>query len=207
MMKNYLLFVMLIASCQLFSQEIYLNTGKNFTKYNYKNGFGQADPDLQSGTGNFYEIGFNKPLPNKHMLYSYGLSLNEYNALGGNVANSYSWETKYLGLKAGLGFSFFPMDDLHKLNFLVQAGILGETIIYGKQKMDGAFYDLVHQKEFSGVVVEPSMGLQVKYRVPSFGSLSVGYNLGQTYNVSNSTTEKISFMTHQLQLGVHFPIN
>lgn len=206
MIKNYLLCVVLIASCQLFSQEIYLNTGKNFTKYNYTSGFGQSDPDLQSGTGNFYEIGFSKPLLNTHMLYSYGLSLNEYNALGGNVANSYSWETKYLGVKAGLAFSLFPMDDFHKLNFLLQAGILGETIIYGKQKIDGAYYDLVHQKEFSGLVVEPSIGFQVKYHVPTVGFLSIGYNYGQTLNLSNSTTEKTSFMTHQLQLGVHFPI-
>ena len=206
MMKNYLLFVILITSCQLFSQEIFLNTGKNFTKYDYKNGFGQSDPDLQSGTGNFYEIGFNKPILNKHLLYSYGLSLTEYNALGGNVANSYSWETKYLGVKAGLAFSLFPMDDFHKLNFLLQAGILGETIIYGKQKIDGAYYDLVHQKEFTGLVVESSIGFQVKYRVPSLGFLSIGYNYGQTLNISNSTTEKISFMTHQLQLGVNFPI-
>lgn len=206
MIKNYVLFVMLIVSCQLFSQEIFLKTGNNFTKYNYKNGFVQSDPDLQSGTGNFYEIGFSKPLPNKHMLYSYGLSLNEYNASGGNVANFYSWETKYLGVKAGLGFSLFPMDNVHKLNFLVQAGILGETIIYGKQKMDGVNYDLVHQKEFSGVVVEPSVGFYAKYRVPSFGFLSVGYNYGHTLNISNSTTEKLSFMTHQLQLGIYFTI-
>jgi hypothetical protein len=62
MMKNYLLFTTLFLSCQLFSQEIYLNTGKNFTKYTFKDLSGQLNNNLQSGTGNFYEIGFTKPL-------------------------------------------------------------------------------------------------------------------------------------------------
>ena len=190
-------------------QEIYLNTGKNFTKYDYKNSFGQSNPNLQSGSGNFYEIGLIKPLVREHFLYSVGLSLNEYNAVGGNVANTYSWDTKYLGIKGGLAYSFFPMGDDpdHNLDFLVHAGILGESIIYGKQKIDGVYYDLVHQEEFSGIVLEASIGCQFKYQIPSFGFLSIGYNFGQTTNISKSTEEKLSFITHQLQLGVHFPIN
>lgn len=205
-MKNYLTIILVIVSCQLYSQEIFLNTGKNFTKYNYTNGSEEADPVLQSGTGNFYEIGFSKLFPNNQSFYSLGLALNEYNALGGNLANSYSWDTKYLGIKAGLGFSFFPVDDYNNLNFVLQAGFLGQSIIYGKQNIDDVHYDLVRQKEFSGIVVEPSIGFSAKYRINSFGFLSVGYNFGQTLNISNTTKEKVSFMTHQIQLGVYFPI-
>lgn len=208
MMKNYFLFFIFITSCSLFSQEIYLNSGKNFTQYYYKNSELQSNPNLQSGTGNFYEIGLAKPFISKHFLYSFGLTLNEFNALGGSTANSYRWDTQYLGIKAGFAYSLFSKDRTAKrnFNFSLHAGLSGMTIIYGKQEMDGIYYDLIHNKEFSGVVVESSLGFQIKYAIPNSGFLSIGYGFGQTINISNTTDEKISFITQQIRLGIHFPI-
>jgi len=207
-MKNYLFLFILIATSQVFSQEVYLNTGKNFTKYIYKNSLGQSNSNLQSGTGNFYEVGLTKPFTKKNMLYSFGLSLNEYNAIGGIASSSYRWDTKYLGVQGGLSYSFFPYSTGSKnnLDFLIKTGLKGATIIYGKQEIDGIYYDLVHQKEFSGIVLEPSIGFQVKYHILSFGFLSIGYNFCKSLNISNTTEEKLSFNTHQIQLGFHFPI-
>ncbi len=205
MMKNYLLLVLLITSFQLFSQEVYLNTGKNFTNYIYKNSFGQSNSKLQTGTGNFYAIGLTLPFKNKKILYSYGLSLNEYNAIGGDTANSYRWDAKYLGITGGLSYSFYPVNK--DVIFLLNLGLNGSTILYGKQEINGAYYDLGHQKEFSGLTLGSSVGLQVKYPIPSFGYLSLAYNLCQSINLSNTSKEKVSFLTNQIQLGFHFPIN
>lgn len=209
MIKNYFLLVFLMVSCQLFSQEIYLNTGKNFTKYNYKNALGQTISNIQSGTGNYYEVGVAIPFTNKHFIYSAGLSLNDYNAIGGNSAISYRWNTKYLGIKGGLGYSFFPNEynGGQNLNLVLNMGLTGASIIYGKQEIDGVYYDLVHNEEFSGVVLEPSLGFQIKYSIPSFGFLSLGYDFSHSMNVSNRSEEKLSFSTHQIGLGFHFPIN
>jgi hypothetical protein len=209
MIKNYFLLLFLIVSCQLFSQEVYLNIGKNFTKYEYKNSDGQLNANLQSGTGNFYEVGLTKPFTDDHFIYSAGLSLNDYNAIGGNSANSYRWDTKYLGLNGGLAYSFFPngFDEDQNLNLVLNAGLKGQFIIYGKQEIDGVYYDLVHNEEFSGLIVEPSIGFQVKYFISSFGFLSLGYNYCIGINVSNTSEEKLSFNTHQIGLGFHFPLN
>ena len=209
MIKNYFLLIFLIVSCQVFSQEIYLNIGKNFTKYEYKDSYGKSNPNLQSGTGNFYEVGVAIPFTNQHFIYSAGLSLNDYNAIGGNSASSYRWDTKYLGLKGGLAYSLLPIDDNpdRKLNFVLNGGVGIMSIIYGKQEIDGVYYDLVHNEEFSGVVLEPSIGFQVKYSIPSFGFLSLGYDFCHSMNVSNRSEEKLSFNTHQIGLGLHFPLN
>lgn len=209
MIKNYFLFLFLVVYCQVFSQEVFLNTGKNFTKYGYKNSNGQSNRNLQSGTGNFYEVGLTKPFKDEHFIYSAGLSLNDYNAIGGNKANAYRWETKYLGLKGGLAYSFFPFEysSVNNLDILLNAGIKGQFIIYGKQEIDDRYYDLVHNEEFSGLIVEPSIGFQVKYFISSFGFLSLGYNYCFGINVSNISEEKLSFYTHQIGLGFHFPIN
>jgi hypothetical protein len=205
MIKKYLLVIILITSCQLFSQEIFLNTGKNLTKYNYKNSVASTS-NIGKGTGNFYEIGIAKPFINENFLYSLGVSLNEYNAVRSNSANSYSWNTQYLGLKGGFSYSFFPngANSSRNLNVLLRAGLSGMSIIYGQQDTDGSYYDLMHEKEFSGIVVGSSVGLQVKHAVSSFGFLSLGYDYGQTYNLSNTTDETISFASHKIHLGIHF---
>jgi hypothetical protein len=208
MIKNYLLFTLLIATCQIFSQEVYLNSGKNFTAYRYKTPLGQSNSTLQSGTGSFYEIGLTKPIMYKNLFYSFGLSLNEYNAIGGNSANSYRWDTRYLGIQGGLSYSFFPhnLKSKDNLDFLIGIRLNTSTIIYGKQEVDGVYYDLINQREFSGILLEPAIGFKLKYHIPSFGALSIGYSFGKSFNISNTTEEKLSFNTNQIGLGFHFTI-
>ena len=213
MIKNYfLLFIVLITS-NVFSQEIYFKTGKNYTKYIYRDSNLQSNPNLQSGTGSFYEIGFMKPLTNKKIFYSLGLSLNDYNALGGNTANSYRWDTQYLGLQAGLLYHFYTCKNNSKNNsknnidFFVKTALNTSSMIYGKEELNGTYYDLMDQKEFRGILLESSLGLMVKYQIPSFGAISLGYDFGQTINVTNNSKEKLSFNTNQLELGIHFNIN
>lgn len=208
-MKNYLLLLFLLATGSIFSQEVYFATGKNYTKYIYKDANLQKNPNLQSGTGSFYEVGFMEPFVNKNIFYSVGLSLNDYNAVGGNTANSYRWDTQYLGLHGGLLYNFYSYttQSNNTFDFLVKTGVNASTIVYGKQEVNGVYYDLIHQKEFSGMVLESSVGLMAKYSIPSFGGLSLGYNFCQSINVSNSSKEKLSFNTNQLELGIHFNIN
>lgn len=203
MIKNYLLLIAFFSITHLFSQEIYLNSGNNFTKYIYKDSSGQSASGIQSGTGNFYEIGFAKPFFKNNMYYSAGISWNEYNAIGNNSVSTYNWNTKYMGIDGGLSYSFFPNRDL---DFLIKAGLNAATIIYGKQEIDGVYYDLMDEKEFSGIIVKPSIGFQIKYHFSSFGFVSTGYNFSKSINITNTTDEKLSFNTNQIQLGIHFSI-
>jgi hypothetical protein len=205
MIKKYLFFLALITSYQVFSQEVYIRPGKNYTKYNYKNALLQSSSNLQSGTGNSYVVGIIKPFVNKHVLYDLGISLNEYNAVGGTSATSYRWDTQYLGASANIYYSFFP--NSKNINLLFNCGLGGSTIIYGKQEIDGIYYDLAHQKEFSGIWIGSLAGIQVKYQIVSFGYLSLDYSVIQNLNVSNTTKEKVSFSTQQIALGFYFPIN
>ena len=39
-------------------QEVYLNVGRNFTTYDYTNTQGDENPNLESSSGNFYEVGY-----------------------------------------------------------------------------------------------------------------------------------------------------
>lgn len=204
MKKIFLLLVMVCSFDSMFSQEVYFYTGKNFTTYDYKTSTGALSPNLKSGTGNFYELGISNPLENEQFSYSLALALNEYNSVGGNSANSYSWNTEYLGAQGVLSYSL-----LYRSNFdiLPKIGINMATLISGKQNIDGTYYDLTKEKEFSGLVLTPSLGVQLKYNLSDYGYISLGYSYCKGVNVTNSTDQKLSFLTHQLQFGIHYSIN
>ena len=182
------------------SQEIYLQTGKNFTNYDYKSDT-SSSPSLQSGTGNFYEIGYRIILNNEKLKYAIGLNLNEYNAIGGNTVSSYSWNTQYLGVQNTFSIAFLKASGLE---VSANAGLGINTLIYGKQNINGQYLDLSSQKEFSGLWIAPKLGLQASYNVNNDINLSLGYGYSKSFNLSNSTAEKLSFNNNQIQFGVNF---
>nr|WP_314836718.1 hypothetical protein [uncultured Flavobacterium sp.] len=201
-MKKLLLVLTIICSFQnIHSQEIYCFTGKNYTNYDYKDATGISNPNLQTGSGNFYEMGYAMPLGNEKISYSIGLNLNEYNAIGGNTVNSYSWNTQYLGVKSSISYSLF---DRSSFDVAISGGLTFATLIYGKQEINGTFIDLMSQKEFTGFIVQPFLGFQTRYNILQDGYLSFGYNFSKSFNVTNSTNEKLSFNNSQLQFGIHF---
>lgn len=194
--------MVIIGSLQnVHSQEIYFYSGKNYTNYDYKDNTGISNPSLQTGSGDFYEIGYAMPLGYEIISYAIGLNLNEYNAIGGNTVNSYSWNTQYLGVKNSISYSLF---DRSAFDIALSGGLTLATLLYGKQEIDGTFLDLLSQKEFSGLIVQPFVGFQARYYVLNDGYLSFGYNFSKSFNVTNSTNEKLSFNNSQLQFGIHF---
>jgi hypothetical protein len=200
-MRKLLLLVVFVCSIQnMHSQEIYLHMGKNFTQYDYKSG-NDSSPSLQAGSGNFYEIGYVMTLNNEKLKYAVGLSLNEYNALGGDINSSYSWNTQYMGIENTFSIAFVNWNGLQAS---ANGGVGIATLIYGKQNLNGQYLDLSSQKEFSGIWIAPRLGLTASYNVDNDIYLSLGYAYSKSFNVSNSNDEKLSFNNNQIQFGVHF---
>lgn len=187
------------------AQEVYFYTGKNFTVYDYKNSNGTSNPNLKNGTGNFYELGYTHPLSKEKINIHLGLALNEYNSVGGNNTNSYNWDTQYLGIQSRLSYSLLHRRSSYGI--IPHIGINSGTIISGKQTINGTYFDLTKEKEFSGLVVTPTLGLQVKYNLAAAGYISFGYNYCKGINLTNSTEQKLGFTTHQLQFGIHYSID
>ena len=209
MIKKYSLLFLVFVSVKLFSQEIYFTTGKNYTKYSHKDANNQTDASIQKGSGNFYEMGFSKPLSIKNLFYKVGVAFNEYNALGSSLNSSYRWETQYLGAQGGLDYVLPTNTSAPKkgLAIVIGTALNLATIVYGKQEINGSYYNLMKQKEFSGLLLEPSIGLAAKYHFSSFGAISLGYNYCHSINITNDSDEKLSFNTNQLKLSLCFKID
>ena len=187
-----------------YSQEVYFLTGSNFTNYNFNNSNESIATPLQSGTGSTFEMGYSRPLKNNRFSHTVAVNLNEYNALASSMANSYKWDTKYLGVTNALNYTV-PLSKNFKLQF--KAGLNLSTIIYGKQKINGVIYDLKSQDEFSGLIFIPDTGVQLKYKLNEFGYLSFGYGLSRSLILFNNSQEKLTISTNQILFGIHFNIN
>ena len=204
MRKLSLLIIVFFAFTNCYSQEVYFLTGSNFTKYNFKSSNQTMTTELQCGTGSNYEIGYYFPLKSDEFSYSAGITLNELNAVAGSSANNYQWNTKYLGGQSALNYTYSITD---AFQIALKGGINLSKIVYGKQNINGVIYDLTNQKEFSGIYFSYFAGVHANYKFNNLGYLSFGYGILNGMNTSNSTQEKLSFNTQQIQFGIHFNIN
>lgn len=212
MMQRVMLILVLLVSQSLFSQELFFNLGSNSTVYNYKNSLGQSNPNLRSSTGSFYEFGYEflfggaSSSMESNFSYAASLTLNQFNAKGGDFNNTYSWNTSYLGIQnAVLG----TVVRSSKNTFVVKlkAGLNTSTIVKGEQTLNNVVYDIKNHSEFKGLLVQPMGGVDLRLELTEAILLSAGYNYSKAFNVSNKSSEKLGFSTHQIQLGLHYNIN
>ena len=184
-----------------FSQEIYLKTGKNFTSYDYKDSTVKTNSDIKSISGSTYELGYQYGI-NDRVFYSGSLTWNQYNAKGSNGVSLYAWNTNYVGIQNAI--SYTVLKTRNELEIKFKAGINTSLIINGEQLLNNRYYDLTQYDEFKGLIIQPLIGMQVKYLVTDYISLSLNYMLSKS--LPKTGTESLSFGTNQMQLGLHFPL-
>lgn len=203
MRKLILLLTLIPLITTSYAQRAYFTTGTNFSMFNFDSPMAMTTP-LKSGTGATFEMGMSKVLKSESLSYTIGLNLNEYNSVAGDFANSYTWNTKYMGVNNSIDYSIGLFG---KFRMMLQGGLNLSTIVYGKQSINGAYFDLIKQKEFSGLNIAPFAHLSIQLPIQDLGFLSVGYGINKSFFPMNSSQEKLSITTNQLRFGIHFNIN
>jgi len=186
-----------------YSQEAYFSMGRNFTTYDYTNSEGNSNDNVKGSSGAAYELGYVFSLGDKLGLAA-GLTLNEFNATGGNQVNNYSWETNYLGVQGILKYAI--LDNLSGFGLNINGGVNLNHIVNGKQKINGQTFDLTAEDEFKGLFVQPIIGLDAKYQINSDFAIGLGYHFSKNFGLSSSD-EKLNFNNSQLQFNLVMSLN
>ncbi len=206
MIKKCFLFLLLFSGCYMQSQELFFSTGKNFTSYDYKNSAGFSNPNLRSGDGSFYQAGMdfklNKSAASSKVSYAVSVIYNQFNAVGGTSSDDYSWKTNYLGVQNALNYTLYQNADFFTVK--TKLGVATSTIIKGEQYINNRVYDIASHEEFSGIVVQPNVGIDFQYSINRDIKISAGYEFSKSYNISNSSSEKLSFTNNQIHFGFNF---
>lgn len=203
-MRKLILLLTLIPLISIsYAQRAYFSTGTNFSAFNFISPNSMLTP-LEGGTGSNHEMGLSKILKPENLSYSVGVNLNEYNAMAGDFANSYSWNTKYFGLNNSIEYSI-PL--VGNFRVILQGGLNLSTIVFGKQAINGVYFDLIDQKEFAGLNLAPHVHLAFTAPIKDIGFISLGYGVNKSFFPLNNSEEKLSITTKQFVFGLHFNIN
>ena len=186
------------------AQEVYLNVGRNFTTYDYTNSQGDSNPNVESSSGASYEVGYIFSLGDKFGIAA-GLTLDQFNATGGNMVNNYSWDTNYLGLQ---GVAKYKVLDANRspVSLNLNAGINFNHIVGGEQKINGQTFKLTDEDEFKGLFFKPIVGLDVQYFLLDNIAIGLGYHYSKNFGLS-SGEQDLNFNNSQLQFGILMSLN
>ena len=208
-MKKLIIISILFFCYSLSSQTAFFNTGLNTTSYDYKNSEGNSNENIKSSNGTFFEIGYSFPIEFSKRTRSFGrysrlhfktgLSLNQYNATGGNSIDNYDWKSQFIGLRSDLEYFIFAADFL---SVSVDGGLGLEVFLNGKQKIGGNTYNLKDSDEFNGLFFTPRVGINLSVNVSEEVALMGGFNLSKAISPSKSNQESVSFNNSQFRFGV-----
>ena len=195
-MKKYILFGFMLTATSLSAQNVFFETGMNFTSYAYADNDGNSNDNIEPGTGVYVRAGLGSI--GYRSSFSYGISLNQFNATGGNGFDLYDWKVTHLGAFAQWNRYF--NDDK---TFGFSAAFEFSTMVSGKQVLGESSFKLSEYDEFKGLWVSPRFGLN--YQVISSNSvlLALGYNFQIGLNITGGATESLSFNTHQLGIKLN----
>jgi opacity protein-like surface antigen len=194
------------------AQELYIFSGKNSTRFIFKSTNDTSENiAFRKGLGSNLEIGYTYKLKNNLFVYALGLSYNEFEAEASNYATNYTWETTYIGIINKISYNlsgtkpycYFGVD----MSLFLNTGFNTATLINGSQFINNYYYDLSKNEEFSGVLLQPFIGISAQYIVSRNFKLNLGYNFSKTFNLTNKTAEKTSFNTNQFQIGLQVSLS
>ena len=205
-MKKLIFLSLLLTIGNIYSQDLNITTGTNFTEYNYTNSSGEENPNLNSSSGSFFEVSYSVPFNNtNNFKYVLGVTLNQFNATGGDFLNNYSWNTNYLGIMSGVKYKVTRADNNIQVDF--KGGFNLNKIIDGQQKINGQTFDLTQEKEFSSVGIQPFIGFEAAFFVSNYVGLTMGYSVSKNLSVSNGSPEDLSFNNSRIEFGIIIEIN
>ena len=197
----FLCFKISMAQCQ----QIFLESGKTTSSFDYKDSNVETLDNLQSSSHTFLMIGFRKNLWTKHAYYNFFASYNGYGAIGSDRAldNYFEWDLNYLGFGFGLDYELYRPGNF---SFYLKASASVEILMQGSQTLNNQVYNLYGEEDFDGALFAVRPGIGVQYKISENLSVFSQY----TYGVSNTfknISGNLKIRTNNIGLGLLFNIS
>lgn len=191
-----------------YSQSFFIKTGKNFTKFNYKNSYAELI-DLHSDIGNTYEFGYNVPVKLNRFEYEVGLKLDEFKTYVEAPNKAVDYNLNYLGVNNTLTYSIIGEGRNNgRFNLNAKGGIILSKYVTGKQSILQKNYDLNAFPEFKNLFLIASLGLHAKFLISETMDMSIGYDKTISFlNTGNGNNQSLSFSSNEIKVGIYFLIN
>lgn len=210
MKKSLSILVFLLLVQTVFSQEVYVSTGKNYTTYSTKSKNPLlANSNKVSNPGNSYEIGINFNRNSTFITYAVGLTTNEYNTsyVISGTTTRYDWQTKYVGIQNSVAFDLLKSGSrANALQLNTRLGLNTSLFTYGYQNANGINFHLKNNTEFNKLILQPFAGLQLGYPISDYCNFNLGYQISIAA-IGKDEGASYNYINQNVQAGFSFKIN
>ena len=196
------LLLLLIITTVATAQQLYLETGKTASAFEYKNSQGVGLENLQATTNSFMTMGYRSELFSEKLKVSFGLGYAGYGAVGSDdlLGNIFKWEVNYLELSTGLDFRLFS---INKTEFYIKGITSVGFLIQGTQTLNNQIIDLRNNDDFNQVMINFKTGVGFSHPVSDKLSFYVQYLFGKSANQGNDgDNESLKIKNHNISFGV-----
>jgi hypothetical protein len=201
MKKNTLLFLLLIAATVASAQQIYLETGKTMSAFDYRNSQGEKLDNLQQSTHSFMEIGYrDRVISNQKIKGSLGIRYAGYGAIGSDdeVGNFMEWNVNYVELNVGLDHIIFRIKE--GSIYLKGAASYG-FLVQGAQTINNRVINLKKIEEFDKPILNFRIGTGFSHPITNDLSFYVQYMYGKSV-VWVVKPEKLRIGSNNISFGL-----
>lgn len=187
------------------AQQLYVETGKTISSFNYKNSAGKQLENLHSTNHVFMSLGYRKSIFTKNLFLNVSGNYNNYGAAGSDkeLDNYFDWDLTYLGLGLGLDYYVYTT---RKLGFYIKGALSGEFLIQGSQTLNSQVFDLRKEEDFDSPVYFLRAGLGAQYKASGNLSFFTQYMYGNGGLFKNEQGH-LKMNDHRFGLGVLIEIS
>ena len=199
-MKKFLFFFLL--SLPAYSQSYQLSVGSNLTSYLFVNSASVNPANMRSASGMHLSINREKAISND-FYYDFGLTYNQFNAVGDVQNIPMSYATDFIGLGAGIG----PRIKLGKTTSLVVKGrVSAVKMIQGNQMLLNRYINLAEDEQFNSVRTMYGLSLELRKQINSQVSTFVSYQYLTSYKQfiepNKTGTSTVNFVPSTFSIGL-----
>ena len=201
-----LLVFLLSISTKITAQEVYLETGKTSSSFDYKNSQGIGLDNLQATSHNYIAAGYAHPLFSDKLKLSIGASYAGYGAIASDDAlgNRMKWELNYLEFILGLNYTVLH---INAISFYVKGAASVGFLIQGTQTFNNKIIDLKGEDDFNDALGDFRFGGGLQISASDELSFYIQYMYGKTLaNTSDinqpEDKEALRIQSSTISLGV-----
>ena len=196
-----ILFLFLI-SLPAYSQSYQLAVGSNLTNYLFVNSASTNPANMRAATGMHLSLNREKALSND-FYFDFGISYNQFNAVGDVQNIPMSYDTDFIGLGAGIG----PHIKLGKTTSLVVKGrVSAVKMINGNQMLLNRYINLADDDQFNSLRTMYGLSLELRKQINAQVSTFVSYQYMTSYKQfiepNKTGTSTVNFIPTTFSLGL-----
>ncbi len=196
------LLVLLTLSTTATAQQLYLETGKTSSTFDYSNSQGTSLDNLQSTAHSFLAAGYRGQVFAKDLFGSLGVSYAGYGAIGSDDATGVfmEWNMDYLEFNAGLEYELLTFD---KIKFFIKGTASAGFMLEGTQTLNNKVIDLKNNEDFDKTRFDFRGGVGLSYSVSDKLAIYMQYMYGKSLELKDEgDNESLKIESRNISFGL-----